>query len=186
MSEETSKKPIDRKKLGKRNKNLGNSTERLYVNFFKDLSPKFSKAMTTRLGSRLLDNCKIDIMNIPVNIQIKAGTQEKMSPGKELFMMKSMLISALEPDDSILKKSCILIHHKVLEVASGKHRTPDLALVYMSESQFQKYKTALPSLTYDLLKKFRFNPNSEFSTMVCMTFDYYIENIFKPTYLSNE
>lgn len=181
------KQPIDRKKLGKRNKNLGSSIERLYVNFFKGLHPtKYSKAMTTRLGSRLLDNCKVDIMNLPINIQVKAGSQEKMSPGKELFLMRSMLNDAFDESDSILTKSCILIHHKVHPINSGKARTPEMSLVYMSETQFLKYKNTLSKLEYDTLKKFRFNPKSEFSLMVCMTFDYYIENIFKPTYLKNE
>lgn len=55
---------------GKRARRKGHNYERTIVKFFKDLG--YADAKTSRLGSRLLDSAKVDICDIPFNVQCKA------------------------------------------------------------------------------------------------------------------
>lgn len=55
---------------GSRARRKGHNYERAIVKFFKDLG--FEQAKTSRLGSRLLDAAKVDICDIPFNVQCKA------------------------------------------------------------------------------------------------------------------
>jgi hypothetical protein len=55
---------------GKRARRKGHNYERTVVKYFKDLG--FDRAKTSRLGSRLLDSAKVDICDIPFNVQCKA------------------------------------------------------------------------------------------------------------------
>lgn len=55
---------------GKRARRKGHNYERTIVKFFKDLG--YTDAKTSRLGSRLLDSAKVDICDIPYNVQCKA------------------------------------------------------------------------------------------------------------------
>jgi hypothetical protein len=57
---------------GKTNRTKGHNLEREIARMFRDeLGFKFAK--TSRLASRMLDNCKVDIAGIPFLIQTKAG-----------------------------------------------------------------------------------------------------------------
>jgi hypothetical protein len=55
---------------GKRARTKGHNFERAVVNYLKKAG--FAQAMTTRLGSRLMDAAKIDVCNVPFNVQCKA------------------------------------------------------------------------------------------------------------------
>lgn len=55
---------------GKKARRKGHNYERTIVKFFKDLG--YTDAKTSRLGSRLLDSAKVDICDIPYNVQCKA------------------------------------------------------------------------------------------------------------------
>lgn len=55
---------------GRKARTKGHNFERTIVNYLKSLG--YSKAMTTRLGSRLMDAAKIDVCNVPFNVQCKA------------------------------------------------------------------------------------------------------------------
>lgn len=55
---------------GKRARTKGHNFERATVNWLRKLG--FSEAITTRLGSRLMDAAKIDVCNVPFNVQCKA------------------------------------------------------------------------------------------------------------------
>jgi hypothetical protein len=55
---------------GKRARTKGHNFERAVVNYLKKVG--FTEAMTTRLGSRLMDAAKIDVCNVPFNVQCKA------------------------------------------------------------------------------------------------------------------
>lgn len=57
-------------KTGQRARRKGHNYERTIVKYFKDLG--YADAKTSRLGSRLLDSAKVDICDIPFNIQCKA------------------------------------------------------------------------------------------------------------------
>ena len=71
------------------NRTKGHDAERLYVNRFKEIG--YEHCVTSRYGSRLHDDAAIDLINVPINVQIKAGntqikynhTQERRWKGKE-------------------------------------------------------------------------------------------------------
>lgn len=55
---------------GTRSRRKGHNYERTIVKYFKTLG--YIEAKTSRLGSRLLDSAKVDICDIPFNVQCKA------------------------------------------------------------------------------------------------------------------
>jgi hypothetical protein len=55
---------------GRRARTKGHNFERTIVNYLKRIG--FTEAITTRLGSRLMDAAKIDVCNVPFNVQCKA------------------------------------------------------------------------------------------------------------------
>lgn len=166
---------------GARNKRAGSDAERLYAIKFRELG--FDFCQTSRYGSKLHDNSKIDLIHIPYNIQIKAGVQKSMNPGKELLLMDTCVKLYFPPFDAVHKYPKLLIHHK--RVGYGKKRTPEDALVYMSLKQFMFFQTKVGKLEYMNIKKGKIESQSEFSSIVCMTFDYFIEKIVNKTYHGN-
>lgn len=58
------------KSIGARNRRKGHNLERVIAKWFRDLG--YERACTTREGSRLMDNAKLDICYVPFNVQCKA------------------------------------------------------------------------------------------------------------------
>ena len=85
MSEE-----IKRKSYGKTNKRKGSDAERYYAKIFRD-DLGFTHCKTSRLGSKLHDDAGIDLIFLPLNVQIKAGKQVGLNPGKELNYMQGRM-----------------------------------------------------------------------------------------------
>lgn len=170
----------ENKRKGATNKRKGHQAERDYCNIFKELG--FSFCTTARLGSRLYDNAKIDLINLPFNVQIKAGIQKSMNPGRELFSMSGMIKALFPPDDSIHSKPCFLIHKK--QIGRGVKKLPEHEVVFMSQKQFQYYQE-LSNNTIDILfkKEFKFELNSEFKSIVAITFETFKEEIIKKFFI---
>lgn len=104
--------PLDNNKKKKKrinSRNKGASCERKYVNLFKQMGYEFCK--TTRNASRLLDSCKIDLAQIPFNVQIKKGYKNNRPKADEIFTeMKTLLTSNFPKEDSIHGHPKVLIH----------------------------------------------------------------------------
>lgn len=164
---------MNKRSIGKTNKTKGSNAERLYAQIFRELGHNFCK--TSREGSKLHDNAKIDLIFIPYNIQIKAGIQKNMNPGKELLSLKAAIKEFFPPTHEVHNNPAILIHHE--EVGRGKRRLPEHQKVYMSESQYLYFKKKSPELLYDNLKELKFDTTSEFKIIVCMTFEHFKEQI---------
>jgi hypothetical protein len=153
--------------MGANNKRRGSNAERYYAKLFRTLG--FSNCCTSRYESRHYDNAKIDLMNIPFNIQIKYGIQRQMNPGKELLLM-STCIEKMFPENHEVKKRPMILIHKIL-TGKGVKRTPEYEKVYMSLEQFNKFKIESPNLNYDNLKEYKYKLDSEFKTIVSMKFE---------------
>lgn len=164
---------MERKNIGRTNKTKGSNAERLYAQYFRSYGFDFCR--TSREGSKLHDNAKIDLIFIPYNIQIKAGVQKNMNPGKELLSLKSAIKEFFPPLDEVHNKPVILIHHE--EVGRGKKRLPESQKVYMSLKQFEYFNFANPLFCFDSLKELKFDTQSEFKIIVCMTFEHFVEQI---------
>ena len=107
----------------KNNRTKGHSAERLYALKFRELFPK---CQTSRYASRMMDDAGVDLVGLPMLVQIKAGLQKGMKPHEVLKNIKNNL-----PDES---KPKVLIHHK--EGAKGKKRDEFSSLVTMTFEDF--------------------------------------------------
>jgi len=107
----------------KNNRTKGHSAERLYALKFREIFPK---CQTSRYASRMMDDAGVDLVGLPMLVQIKAGLQKGMKPHEVLKNIKDNL-----PDES---KPKVLIHHK--EGAKGKKRDEFSSLVTMTFEDF--------------------------------------------------
>ena len=169
--------------LGATNKRKGSTAERYYAKFFRELGFPFCE--TARFGSKKHDNAKIDLLYIPFNIQIKAGIQQNMNPGKELFMMATSIKAMFPLEDDVHQRPCILFHYK--QGKPGVKRTPEMEMVYMSLSQFNIFKSSNEELQHSMSKEFKFDLNSEFKSIVGMTLEHFKNEIIlkRESYGSN-
>ena len=162
---------------GATNKRKGSNAERYYMGKFKELGFDFCR--TSREASKLHDNAKIDLVFIPYNIQIKAGKQASMNPGKELYALSTEIKKLFPPGHEVHDKSLVLIHYE--EVGRGNKRLPIHEKVYMSLEQYEYFKEKNSDLEYLNLKEIRKSSRSlipfEFRTIVIMTFEYFVEQI---------
>ena len=122
------------KSIGKTNKSKGSSAERLYAKFFREQGFKF--CVTSRFGSKLHDGAKIDLLNVPFNVQIKAGKQKGLNPISTLIDIKGRIERMFPKENREHDYPTILIHKK--EVGKGKRRTEFDEVVIMTFSDFKK------------------------------------------------
>lgn len=148
------------------NKRKGSRVERKYRLIFRQIG--FSLCETSRYASTLLDACKIDLVNLPFNIQIKAGKQIGLNPAKELYLMLYMIENKL---DSSFKKPCFLLHEK--EIIRGKRREEYDSIIYFTLDQFTKFKQINKDLVFKEIKKYNKFLNTEFEFIVCVSFKYF-------------
>ena len=120
--------------IGANNKRKGSNAERYYVNLFKELG--YDKCVTARYGSRIHDDAGIDLINIPFNIQIKAGKQKGLNPVATLIDIKGRIERMFPKENKEHGYPTILIHKK--EVGKGKKRTEFDEVVIMTFSDFKK------------------------------------------------
>lgn len=124
-----------KKSYGKTNKRKGSDAERHYARVFRD-GLGFTHCKTARMGSKLHDDAGIDLIFIPLNVQIKAGKQVGLNPTKELNSMKdkmSELFPSTSPEHNYPK---LVIHRK--EVGQGKKRTEFDEIVSLTFEDFIK------------------------------------------------
>jgi len=112
----------------------GHSAEREYSQAFKKLGFSFCK--TSRYGSRQHDDAGIDLINLPFNVQIKAGYERGLNIKNVLNYVKEQVDKLFPPKDIVHKQPTIVIHKK--DCGRGKKRTECDDLVYMSFKDFIK------------------------------------------------
>lgn len=95
---------------GKTSRTKGHNLEREIARMFRDeLGFKFAK--TSRLASRTLDNCKVDIAGIPFLIQTKAGYAKNRPKPEEIFQeMDDLLKENFPEEDPVHHYPKVLIH----------------------------------------------------------------------------
>ena len=104
--------------MSNRNRTVGHNLERLTA---KEMRELFPKAKTSREASRLLDNCKVDIANIPLLIQCKSG-YEKARP--KFDVLKKEAVELIK--NNFLEKDNI---HNLPYVLRHKFKKNDLATI---------------------------------------------------------
>lgn len=165
MEEKTQKK---KRSLGARNKHKGSHAERFYARLFRELG--FSHCQTARLGSKLHDNAGIDLVFLPFNVQVKAGIQKGLNPGKVLFQMRNQ-INVLFPKEDPCYQKKLLVIHRPEAFSAGTEKD----VVYMAEEEFLSFKGDIPlEIKYEFFKKRKDAMNSPYSTIIGISF-----NVFK-------
>lgn len=123
-----------KKSIGATNRTKGHNGERHYVNIFKELG--FDKCVTSRYGSRQHDDAAIDLINIPINVQIKVGKQTGLKPVSVLADMSERIKEKFPSNYPEHDYPKIIIHRK--EVGRGKKRNEFDDMVHLSFEDFAK------------------------------------------------
>ena len=120
--------------LGATNKRKGSNGERYYATVFKEMG--FEHCKTARYGSRSHDDAGIDLINLPINVQIKTGKHKGMKPDLILSDIKERIAKDFPKTDNVHDNPLILIHR--MEGAKGRKRTEMEDMVHMSFNDFKK------------------------------------------------
>lgn len=126
---------IKKKSYGKTNKRKGSDAERHYARVFRD-DLGFTHCKTSRLGSKLHDDAGIDLIFVPLNIQVKAGKQVGLNPSKELIYMQNRMTELFPTSSPEHQYPKIVIHRK--EVGQGKKRSEFDEIVSLTFQDFLK------------------------------------------------
>lgn len=125
---------MDKSSRGKTNKRKGSNAEREYAEKFRQLG--FENCKTARQGAKMLDDCGIDLIFIPFNVQIKAGIQQGLRPNKVLEYMKNRITEVLPKYSVEHNLPKILIHKR--QVGQGNKRDEFSDIVSMTFEDFSK------------------------------------------------
>ena len=107
----------------------------MYAKFFKEeLGYSFCK--TSRYGSRLHDDAGIDLINVPYNVQIKAGKQRGMNISDVIQNVKDKVVELFPAEEKEHSNPTIVIHHK--DVGRGNKRKETDTIVSMTFEDFKK------------------------------------------------
>jgi hypothetical protein len=123
------------------NRRKGHNAERHYAQIFRKIFPD-REILTSRNASKALDDCKVDLWGLPLNVQVKAGKQKGLNESQVLTHMEEKL-SKYFPER--LNYLSLIIHKK--DVGRGKKRTPQDELVTMT---FEDFITLLNKVKHDL------------------------------------
>ena len=110
------------------NRTKGHKAETYYAKIFREIG--YDKCVTSRYGSRQHDDCAIDLINLPINVQVKAGKQRGMNPGLILREMDRRMKEAFPEDAKEHNQPNIVIHKK--EPGRGNRRDKYDEIVTMS------------------------------------------------------
>jgi hypothetical protein len=102
------------------------------LNMFKEYHPN---AKTSREASKYHDDSKIDLVGIPVLVQIKTG-YNSINATKVLNSMDEALLERFEKNRVEHRLPKILIQKKDNTSLPGKKRNPNDTIVYMSLETF--------------------------------------------------
>jgi|SRR5210317_1602053 len=116
------------------NRTKGHNAEREFRTEFRALG--YLNCETSRYASRKHDDCKVDLVGIPFNVQIKAGKQRGMNPSKVLLDMEEALKEGFPADKHEHDKIKVLIHKK--DGKRGRPRTQYDDLVTITWEDFKR------------------------------------------------
>lgn len=118
--------------MSNKNRSKGHNAERYFAKIFREEG--FADCKTARYASREMDDLKIDLVNLPFNVQIKAGIQKSLKVEFLILEIKKLLKQKNRPD--LLEKPLIIIHKK--DGIKGFKREETQEMAYMSFNDFIK------------------------------------------------
>ena len=112
----------------------GFNAEREYARLFRELG--FPLCKTSRYGSKLHDDAGIDLINLPLNVQIKAGRQQGLHIPNLIAELK-LRIKSMFPRTALEQTNLmVIIHHR--DGKRGIPRAETDSIVSMTFTDFCK------------------------------------------------
>lgn len=125
------------------NKAKGNRLEQQVA---KDLRKKYPFVKTARMGSQLVDNCKIDLIGVPFLIQCKSGYNYPRLKYEELYKQSKELLKQNFPESHPIHNLPYILVNKLNRIKGGKKAQPEMNQVTIDYDFFldliQNYKTS--------------------------------------------
>ena len=120
--------------MANRNRTKGHDAERQFRKEFQGMG--YTKCETSRYASRIHDDAGVDLVNVPVNAQIKAGYARGINYTKVLKSMKECICELFGAESHEASKPNIIIHRK--DGKRGTPRTEEDDLVIMTFEDFKR------------------------------------------------
>ena len=119
--------------MAHKNKLKGNRLEQQVA---KDLRSKYPFVKTSREGSRIMDNCKVDLINLPFLVQCKSGYNDRRLKYDDLYKeLKELLRVNVPPDDKVHQLPYVLVN-KLNRIKGGKMKQPEMNQVTITYDFF--------------------------------------------------
>jgi len=121
--------------MAHKNKQKGSRLERQVAI---DLREKYPFVKTAREASQLIDNCKVDLVGIPLAIQAKSGYNEQRLRYDRLYEEFKQLISENIPPNHPIHKVPYVLINKLNRKVPGKLKQPEMFQVTIDYEFFLK------------------------------------------------
>ncbi len=121
--------------MAHKNKTKGSRLERQVAI---DLREKYPFVKTAREASQLIDNCKVDLVGIPLAIQAKSGYNEQRLRYDRLYEEFKQLISENIPPNHPIHKVPYVLINKLNRKVPGKLKQPEMFQVTIDYEFFLK------------------------------------------------
>jgi hypothetical protein len=116
---------------GKTNRRKGHDLEREVVKMFRE-ELGFQQAKTSRLASRLLDNCKVDIFGVPYLVQTKKGYAKNRPKPELIFKEIDEQLKINFPENDPVHQYPKVLIHKI----DGRHKYHNLVTMPYNDFKY--------------------------------------------------
>ena len=96
--------------MANKNRDKGHRYERWWRKIWEDMG--FTKARTARQASRLMDDSGVDLVNIPINMQLKAGYPKGLNYPNIFKEIEENLKENFMEDDPVIDYPIVIAHKK--------------------------------------------------------------------------
>lgn len=96
--------------MANKNRDKGHRYERWWRKVWEEMG--FTKVKTARQGSRLMDDCGVDLINIPINMQLKAGYPKGINYSQLFEEIETKLKDNMMDTDPVLSYPIVIAHKK--------------------------------------------------------------------------
>lgn len=116
---------------GKTSRTKGHNLEREIMRLFRDeLHYKFAK--TSRLASKLLDDCRVDIFGVPYLIQARMGYAKARPKADEIFKDMDERLKVNFPENDPVHQYPKVLVHKI----DGRHKYHNLVTMPYNDFKY--------------------------------------------------
>ena len=116
------------------NRRKGHDVERHFRKEFQGMG--YAHCETSRYASRMHDDAGVDLVNLPINVQIKAGYKRGINYSKVLREMRDRIADLFGKESHEQGKIRIVLHRK--DGKRGQSRENEDDLVVMTFEDFKK------------------------------------------------